>query len=317
VNRLLNKVTGAPDYRIRIVILVGTLFLWALLHLSKEDHRATYKANIQYGDYPKNRILLNEGDYPSVQVEAKGHGFTLLNYYLFGPPAIEIDIRKMVNAPDGQFVFSENQKALSNTFSDRIQVIQVEPDTLRFSFTSKGTVTLPVRVVQQFSFSQGYRAYGSEDVSPSAIAVYGPQSVLDTLKYISTEAWSPKEVNEAQSARLQLVRPSIEQLELSVATVQVTQDVDQFTEGEMEVSIALKNLPENLTVHALPNKTTIKFIAAFRDFPKITEQDFRVTMDYSTADLENSRAQLIIENVSGLPEIIDWYPQRIDLILIK
>lgn len=317
MNRIISKVTGAPDYRIRIVILVGTVFLWALLHLSKDDHRADFSAPIQYGDYPKNRILLNDTEYPEVTVYAKGNGFTLLNYYLFGPPPIEIDIRRMVNSPDGQFVFSENTMAIANNFSDNIQVRRVEPDTLFFSFTSKGTKSLPIRVDEQFQFAQGYRNYGVTEINPSQINVFGPQSVLDTLQYISTEAWTSKGVSEPQTAQLDLVRPNVEQLELSVEQVTVSQDVDQFTEGEVEVGITLDNLPDGLTVHALPNKVTVKFIAAFRDFPKVSEQDFAVRMDYSTADLENSRASLVIENVSGLPEVIDWYPQRIDLILIK
>ena len=170
---------------------------------------------------------------------------------------------------------------------------------------------------EQFQFAQGYRNYGVTEINPSQINVFGPQSVLDTLQYISTEAWTSKGVSEPQTTQLDLVRPNVEQLELSVEQVTVSQDVDQFTEGEVEVGITLDNLPDGLTVHALPNKVTVKFIAAFRDFPKVSEQDFAVRMDYSTADLENSRASLVIENVSGLPEIIDWYPQRIDLILIK
>lgn len=318
MNRVIQKIQKDSDFRIKVIIVAGTIFLWLLMHLSKEDHTTTFTSNIVYSHFPNDKILVNENQLSTVEVTAHGSGFTLLNYALFGPPTIEIDMSTAAISPSGNFLFSENKTKVSSFFSDKIDIVEILPNQLHFNFTSKGSRFIPVKANINFKYKDGFRPYGNPSISPAQVEVFGPQSVIDTIDYISTEVWSENQVSEAQELTLNLMVPHIEQLNLSLSEVSVSQDVDQFTEGEITLPIQLINLPvEKVDIHILPNEVTLKYIAAFRDFSEISKKDFKVEMDYESINSESLRAPLQIKVLKEKAQLLDWYPQTVDVILIR
>lgn len=318
MNRVIQKIQKDSDFRIKVIIVTGTIFLWFLMHLSKEDHTTTFSTDVVYSHFPNDKILVNEDQISQVEITANGSGFTLLNYALFGPPTIEIDMSTAAISPSGNYLFSDNKTKVASFFSDKIEVVDISPNQLHFSFTSKGSRFIPIKADIQFAYKEGFRPYGNPIVSPTQVEVFGPQTVLDTLQFISTEVWSENKVSERQETTIDLITPNIEQLNLTLTEVSIIQDVDQFTEGEITLPIQWVNLPdEKVDIHILPNEVTVKYIAAFRDFSSISESDFKVEMDYNQINAETLRAPLSIKVLKEKAQLLDWYPQMVDVILIR
>ena len=178
---------------------------------------------------------------------------------------------------------------------------------------------VPVKLVSDLSYEAGYHINGDIAVTPDSVTVSGPESILDTLQFVSTTKFSQSEINEPVRKELLLeMFTSDQNVNLSVEKVTVDFSVEKFTEGTMKVPFTVLNLPEDVTINTFPKEVELTYKVALSQFNQIQSTSFQIECDYQLS-VENNLSYLIpkLTQQSDLVKNVKIAPNRIDFVIEK
>jgi len=170
-------------------------------------------------------------------------------------------------------------------FDNNVEIIAVNPDTISFGFDVNFVKKVPIIIQHQINFSAGYDVLEHVYASPDSIKVIGPKILIDTLKVVKTMPFVLKNVKAPISKTTKLKLPTnSNQISYSHSSIVVKGDVVKFTEGEIEVPVVVKNIPENISVSFFPKTVRLLFYTSLKNFSLVSPEDFKVECDYTTLD---------------------------------
>jgi hypothetical protein len=132
----------------------------------------------------------------SLELTVNSYGYTLVRYYVsrrLMPIVFDVNSFSLNRLPDTE---TRNFYILSSVAANRIsgqlgadiEILDIRPDTLFFSFTDMTSRKLPVKPVLDLDFDEQFMVKGNIDVEPDSVTVHGPASVIDTMKFVPTMA---------------------------------------------------------------------------------------------------------------------------------
>lgn len=92
--------------------------------------------------------------------------------------------------------------------------------------------------------------------------------------------------------------------------------MEKFTEGTLNISYKITNVPKGLVINTLSKKIQITYIVGLSSFNKINENSFQIECDYSTSEVNNLR--YLIPEMTRKPSDIKSYkiiPNKIDFLI--
>jgi hypothetical protein len=300
-----------------LFVLLAFVF-WMLAKFSKE-YEATVMFKVSYENFPENKILQKE-PITQIPIHIKGTGFKLISAKLFNKE-IKLNAGNLINFKGSQYYILLNQQELGieKQLNSGLSIDYFVKDSVFFDLGSLATKKVPVVIDATVDFLPGYDFVNTLKATPDSVLISGPDGVLDEINKITTSTVVLNEVhsNVQQKVGLRIPHEKVK-LPASVSEVEVSAEVDKFTEDVIEVPFVIENIPEGMIINTYPKTVKVSFKVGLADFNKVNANAFVIHSDYEFSS-QNNLTYLILKLVSK-PELVKnvkIIPSKVDFLIQK
>lgn len=274
---------------------------------------------VKYQNLPKDK-LVQKVPASEVDIHIKATGFKILSGKLF-PRTLEVNAANLFSKSKNDYylLLPQQRLAIQKQMNTGVSIDHFIQDSVTMTLGVLSRKKVPVKLVSDLSYEAGYHINGDIAVTPDSVTVSGPESILDTLQFVSTTKFSQSEINEPVRKELLLeMFTSDQNVNLSVEKVTVDFSVEKFTEGTMKVPFTVLNLPEDVTINTFPKEVELTYKVALSQFNQIQSTSFQIECDYQLS-VENNLSYLIpkLTQQSDLVKNVKIAPNRIDFVIEK
>lgn len=317
LQRLLKK-PRREVYVFLITLLIATSF-WLLNALSK-DYSITVSVPLKYVNIPGDLVVTNR---PPSQLlfSIKGDGYNLLPVdEVDEMDSIEVDCSRMVESyMNGQRVGIISAQPLTRQVSRlmgaRILVHEVSQDTILLRLDERMTKTLPVRPVVYIEVADQHIMNPQIGVTPITVELTGPAQQLNKMEAVSTQLVSASGVTGPLQGEIGLDL-DWHVFEASESVVEYEIEVEQITEVELRVPIAIRNMPEGVHMNLYPSAVDVTCQLGLSKYELIDANDFYAWVDYE--QVKEGQAHQLIVQLDRVPEfarVVRYDPLRVEFIV--
>jgi len=285
-------------------VLISTGF-WIVRSLG-EQYIVDVSYPVKYINFPENKVLI--GEMPQrLQLKVQARGFSIARSRLnlnLTPLKFDVNSFSLVSlGNDTFFLLTETVKDLLAEELDEVKIIDINPDTLFFRLSdilSKKVAVKAVLSIHEKLFQKQFMQNGDIIVIPDSVIISGPGNLIRTLDNIPTEPLVFNYLSDSitTGCRLQPMRL----ITCAVQRVSVMVPVDRFTEVDDYLSVESLNVPDSLTMIAIPGQVKITYRICLSNYKKILHNPLIPRIDY-TAISENQVQRLPVF-LSDTPRII-------------
>jgi hypothetical protein len=257
--------------------LSGTFWLLMTLNETYEEELAI---PVRLVDVPNN-VVVTQSCSDTVYVTVRDKGFTLVTYLYtnrVAPIFIDFDAYADKDAGKGSIPLADLQKMILQRLSGSSKITSVKSPSLSFFFNYGQSKRVPIRLAGDVNPGKSY--YISRiKFWPSTVTIYANKALLDSVKYVYTDALYLNNVEDTVMRRVPL-RP-INGVKIVPSVVKIGFYVDILTEESVEVPIVAVNMPEGKVLRTFPSKVNVKFTVGASQFRNIKPEQFMVVVDYN------------------------------------
>ena len=322
-SKILNNKTGFRLNRRVITFLfcvVISAFFWLMLSLAKE-YAITFCFPVSYTNLPPDKVIINT--LPSnIDVEINASGFNILLYKLkHTKETLSIDLKDIKpHSLKNRYYITTNSRIekFTNQLDNEIHVLKVFPDTIHLNFNKKVSRKVPVKVNLTLDFDNHYQQADSIKIIPRYITISGAAEEVAKIKSVETVALSLKDVTDSLALDMAILKtPQLKLIDLSQPKVKVFVGVTKFTEGSVELLVEVANLPRNYSLKVFPDKVTVKYNVAFKNYEKINPIQFKAVVDYQKIEQGNTKLKVQLVKFPSEIRSIKLSPEKVEYIIRK
>ena len=301
-------------------VLISTGF-WFVRSLGQQyESNVTYP--VKYTDFPENKVLI--GDVPQKLVlRVRASGFSILKCRLnLNIIPLRFNVNSYaVNSPgkDTYVVITGNIKDMLSEELDQVKILNITPDTLFFRLSDVVTRKVPVMPslkMHEHFYQKQFIQNGEIRISPDTITVSGPGNVVNAIHFIYTEAISFTNLTDTVSADCKL-KP-VKSLTYSVQKVRVTIPVDRFTEVENNLTVQSINVPDSLTMIAIPGQVKVTYHICLSNYQHILHNPPLPRINYKDINLTNSgRLTVFLADTPRVISNVRINPREIEFLITR
>ena len=297
-----------------ICLLIATI-LWFLNALSKK-YTTTLSYPVKYVNPPENKFLANTPA-STFDLKIEAYGFTLLRHKLafsFSPILIDMTYISQNNSDNGKsynFRTEEMIRHISDQVSNEIKIIDISPKIITLIFDFLITKDIEVLPDINIDFENQFYLSDSITINPGKIKITGPSLILDTLKYLKTEAKNYYDVNSSIKESVNILSPK--KTTLSRDKVEINIPAEKFTEKKIKIPLNVKPEKYKDNIKLFPSEVTVSFMVGLSSYEKITPGDFKAFVDYAPVNSDQQTLKVLIEltpqNIQNLrvtPEEVEF-----------
>lgn len=256
----------------------------------------------------------------TIEIHIKATGFKILSSKLF-PKTLEVNASSVLAKSKNDYflLLSQQRLGLQKQMTNGVSIDHFIQDSITMSLGVLNRKKVRVKLVSDFSYEAGYHSSGNLLIVPDSVEVSGPESLLDTLRFVPTSNFVEDGINESIHKDVSL-KPfeSNQNMSLSVQKVTVDLAVEKYTEGTMKVPFTVLHLPDDVTINTFPKEVELTYKVALSQFNQIQSTSFLIECDYQLS-VENELSYLIpkLSKKSDLVKNVKIAPNRIDFVIEK
>lgn len=268
---------------------LGAAFVFLLLSKLSESYTKQVKLNIELFNLDDEIVVTNDSLTEAI-VNIKSKGFSLLQFLFNDSKTIKLDSKKDVSKLKNQFIWDlrSNSYKLDTIFGNSVEVLGVEPDTIRIFYSKLQTKMLPIELISELTFSSGYDIVGDIKMSKDSVKVVGSENEIKSLKSIKTEPLVLKDIKENIDEILMLEAPI--NYTVVPADINVKADVSVFTEGQVSLPIEVINAPVDKSINYFPKSINLIYYIDIENFKAVNVEDFRIIADFNDMDFDKNKS---------------------------
>ncbi|NQY67983.1 MAG: hypothetical protein HRT72_09720 [Flavobacteriales bacterium] len=297
-------------------------FFWYLMALS-ETYTASVSFPVEYQNEEKGLVLMN--DLPDELVlHVRSRGFNLMSYKYFSdhePIVVKIEDLKerRISQYSHRFLLTDDIRSdLEEQIKGKVEVIDINPDTLHFDFDRKRKKMVKVKLMKDFNFLTQYQVYGDIALEPSMVEITGAKSMLDTITEVQTELLSKIDLKEGFSQKALLSMDSYKgRVITNTESIKVDVQIEKYTEGIVEAEIKIANLPSEYSINTFPSKVNIRYLVALRDYEAVQNDYYSVKADFAKERVNPNKLNLEVNEISRNVDVISIEPNKVEFIINK
>ena len=278
-NILLSK--KSREFLVFLLFVFLSSCFWLLLVLN-DEYETELSIPFRMKNVPENVVLTSELP-QNLTVSVKDRGTVLVNY-LFGQTfyPVTVDFEDYSDRGNQVRILSRTlDKRISALLNQSTKLLSIRPDTLELIYTRAKAKKVPVRL--RGEIKAGRQFYISDIVySPDSVMVYAPNEILDTITTAYTENLYLEQVSDTTHLRVNL--KSVKGARFTPPYNDVTFYVDIYSEKSVEVPVVGVNFPDDKILRTFPSKVQVTFQVGLSQFKNVTEDDFKVVVDYNTLE---------------------------------
>ena len=299
-----------------VLFLVLALLFSVLTKLSK-DYTQTVVFNIEKVNIPEDKLIVNDSSH-LLNITLTTYGFKLIKYYL-ARPSIVVDFQKL-EKNNTHYFWTEKKEfsTVVSQFEPNVKIVSISPDTIAFRYDVNNVKKIPVILDVDITFSVGFDLINDYVIKPDSIKVIGPKVITDSISKIYTKRLKIEDVNTDVLISVELNLPnSSEDLKFSHSQVQISAEVERFTEGTINVPINIINIPDGIKLKYYPKEVSVVYYTSLSNFKTISTSSFIVEVDYNTI---NAHDTYLIPKIVQQPDKVKnvrLNEKRIEFILLQ
>lgn len=322
LGRLTNpgKITMNKRLMIFSFFLLLSVILWFLTALGK-NYNASISYPVRYIKLPEDRVLVNKMP-DKLLLSVNAQGYTLLRYKLKSrllPIIFDVKSFRLSNIPgeDANTVYiltSIAKNKIQKQLSSDIEVLDISPDSLIFRFASEIDRQVPVLPEYNLSYAKQYMQVRPVSVVPDSITVSGPETVVDTIRGISTVRKDFRNVNKTIEFTAEVIQG--EKLNYSHDKVRVRIPVEKFTEASFSIPLEYEHLPDSLNLKLFPDEVKLTCRVGLSDYDQLSERSFRAVVDFlGTNQNLGNKLQVELTKQPGFVRSVSYHPKSVEYII--
>ncbi|MCH5227894.1 MAG: hypothetical protein J1F16_08815 [Muribaculaceae bacterium] len=290
-----------------VFICVSALF-WLILALndSAQDH---FNVNLRIVNQPDSVTFIS--DVPDkIHVGVSDKGTSLWRNGYLKKPTVNIDFKEY--SSDGVLRYSYNDliSSLRETFGGTASITSVSLDSLQLFYTTNPGKKVPVHVVCKVEPASGTIMEGSVKASPGSVYVYGTKSVLDTIRYVSTEPLTLNNISETTEMEVKIQR--MKSARALPSKVVLTIPIEPLVRREAMVTVDAVNVPKGEELLLFPSKVPVEYYVAMSRLNDDEDHNIVLVVDFN--NVSKSKGGKIPVEISKFPERLKNLKVRTDSI---
>jgi len=265
------------------LFLLLSFSIWVFTKFS-HSYTETTTLKLNYTNLPDHKIITLDS-VPEIKVRVSAYGFRLLSYY-FSNQSMDVDLQKDTYIANHSYVWVANkaEKQVSDRMGASIEVLSIRPDTVRFKYDTLNVKKVPVHLKASIGYAAGYDSMEAITVSPDSVKIIGTAKDISSIDSIVTKELKLEDVSRGIQQTVGLELPKKEDpLKFSTEKVQVTLKVEKFTEGTIEVPVAIINLPVGTQINYFPKSIKVVYTVSLKNYNDIKASDFKIECDFNDA----------------------------------
>jgi hypothetical protein len=301
-------------------VVVSTCF-WFVRSLGEQyETNVTYP--VRYTDFPENKVLI--GDIPQKLVlRVRASGFSILKCRLnlnIIPLRFNVNSYAMNNSgKDTYVVITGNIRDMLSEELDQVKILSISPDTLFFRLSDIVTRKVPVmpalKIHDRF-YQEQYTQNGDIQVLPDSITISGPDNIVNATHTIYTEPISFSNLADTVTTDSKL-KP-VKSLTYSVQKVKITIPVDRFTEVESTLPVQSVNVPDSLSMIAIPGQVKVTYHICLSNYPQMLHNPLLPRINYKDINLSHSgRLTVFLADTPGIISNVRFNPHAIEFLITR
>lgn len=301
-----------------ICLLIAFVF-W-LLNTSNNQFSKTLTVPVNYINIPENELITNQLP-KEVEITLHGTGYDVVSFLIMPDQGkIFLDGKKtgIIKKQGQTFGFFLTQSGLSyfNKQHADVKALDIKPDTIFFQLLDRSFKRVPVKLNVSLDFDKQYGVVDENYLDVDSVDISGEKEIVDTVTFIETESFNQTGINSSFNKSLKL--KAIEGLYLNPSEVNLSIQVEQYTEHVLEVPLQIKNNITADSIVTMPAKIKILFLVSLNDFIKIQRDDFEVMIDASELKKgKNIKVPVQIFKSPTYAKNIKLSPEKVEYIIIK
>jgi len=322
LKQLIEKITTlfksavSKEVVIFLIFLVVSVFFWALQTLQNVTE-FDLSVPLTYNEIPGNFAITNKLP-KKIKVTLRDKG-TLMYYYYKHLKDLSLQIDPMewyrgegINRiPSGTLESRIRYKLRSST-----QLLTINPDTISIFFVRKSSKKVHVALKQNVSLTPQFMKLNEPVVSPSIITIYAPPALLNSIDSVETEMLEVENLKNTTTFSVK-IKPVIG-VRLSMETVNVRFEVEEFTERSIMLPVTGTNFPTDEVLLSFPSEVKLSFFVGLSSYSKISLTDFQVSVDYNRFKSSKDKMQKpVIAKYPINVRNLRIYPETVDCLIEK
>ncbi len=298
------------------VFLFISAAIWMLNALSK-NYTSIIEYPLIYTDFPEDRVFV--GEMPGhLDLEINAHGYALLRYKMFRKPvpiSFKISAFNMTQRSDSSSAYILTRylrDQISTQLPTELQLLEIKPDTLQFRFTNKVSRKVKIRPDLAYTIDKQFTIKDEVRLSPDSLIVSGPDLILDTLGFVSTERVDLGLLTRNFSDQLELHQ--IPELSYEVSKVDCNIELERFTEIQVPVPIDVLNLPDSIELQTFPSRVLLTCRVGLSKYDRIEGHPFRAVVDYDLIDEQTKVLEVSVQNLPVYLLSHEYSPRNVEFL---
>jgi acyl-coenzyme A thioesterase PaaI-like protein len=317
-----DKITSNKKLLVYLFFVIISTIFWFLNALSKE-YTTNLNYPVTYINFPEDKILTNELP-EKLSLRVNAYGFDLLRYklstaFLSNPFNVnEYTNHRLSNNALSRYSLPTLQikDRFEKELSSGIELVSIQPDTIRFEFSPVTERKVPVRLNIKTSFEQQFMQGGHVSLELDSILIKGAGSIVDTIEFIETKELVFKNLNKTEDKNVSFVE--IEGVDFEPGRIKVTVPVEKFTEAEKNIALRIDNLPDSVLLRLFPNDIKVSYFVGLKKYENVSPESFDVRVDYNEASSgKTDKLKVEVKNAPDFISNLRYYPQTVSFLIEK
>lgn len=301
---------------------MGIASTFWLLNALEKEYTVELTFPVRYTNMPDNKMLINDPPKQFV-LDVRSFGFTLLRYKLsmaFSPLVFNVgEIGGEMITDQNQLRYAipskQYQKKMADQISGELNLTAIQPDTIYFQFDEIITQKKKVIPNVNFRLKKQHHLYDEITVIPDSVDVHGPKTILDTLSGVRTVLQNLKELDQLVQRSVSLEEIKILGFTPKRVTIQIP--VEEYTEKQLSIPIAIDSVPDNLKINLFPAEVKVSFMIGLSRFSEIDSSDFTASVSYTDILNKSDYLPVKLEKVPPHLKSVNFLPIKIEYLIEK
>lgn len=289
------------NFKLFIFFLIAA-FAFLMLTKFAQSFTQELQLQIEVNNLEDEVVIVNDS-IVTATITVKAKGFSLLKYLFTTTEKIAIDAKKETSKKGNRLFYDlrNNRYKLKKSIGNSIDIINVNPDTVYFDFDLLAKKKVPVNIVRDINFIDGYNIAGRLKTSKDSVTIIASKIAIDSITELNT---LPINLNNVSTDIYEIIgfQKPISNLKIVPNEILVSGSVKRFTEGKFSIPIKLINLDSKKTVNFFPKQAELIFYSDIDSYKNIKPSDFLVVADFSKINFENENSVNL--KVSSYPEAV-------------
>lgn len=269
---------------------------------------------INWTNIPKTIIVEDQERKISILISATG--FEIILYKLF-IKNIDLSIDKDVIYDKNIATVNINKKLfeIENQLFEKNVIEGVISKQISFNYSVLSKKKVPVFFDKKIKFRPGYLNEDEFNLIPDSIFVIGPTNIIDTLKRVKTILFEKNDVYKSINEVIEL--SLLDDLLFNQNEIKISSIIKKYSEKDFKIPIKILNLPDSIRLKLFPNYVTLKAIISLDRYNDISNNDFIITSNYKSLNLNLSSLSLVLTEYPKHVKNINWHPKTVNYLIRK